>query len=351
VAQGVARGPTAPLPQHLPPAAAQLGMPSQQRSGTAPPHYLWKRMDFTRVTTSRLALCPAHTIATCRSCPETNVTFLRAGHPHPQSPASSSWGPCYGERLHNAARRLGKEARSRWESPGSEAGTRSLPATPPVWLPSPEKQDTLDPQLRDRWVPITATAGGEQCQAAAHPLMPSQGASSLPPSTPCSPRRYHHPPHTCAPSAAWDRPCGCCSRGGPHPRRRPPTAGCHGCPRPGQAAGGAAGSPPPPCAPERPAPPAPRPGPAARPRRAAAGGSGHLQRRQARGMGPGADGGQSPGRAVPAHSACTQPTSQLCSPGPQGRSWKRRAQTHLQPLAWPQRNHPKASATPAHPPL
>lgn len=29
--------------------------------------YLKKSMDFTRVTTSRLVLCPAHTMATCKS--------------------------------------------------------------------------------------------------------------------------------------------------------------------------------------------------------------------------------------------------------------------------------------------
>lgn len=54
-------------------------------------------MDFTRVTTSRLALCPAHTIAMCRSCPETNIAFLRLassckGQSEPQLPLSSPVG-------------------------------------------------------------------------------------------------------------------------------------------------------------------------------------------------------------------------------------------------------------------
>lgn len=66
VAQGLERGPGAPFLQHCPTAACSSSSenPNQQAPGTTSPHYLWKRMDFTRVTTSRLALCPAHTIAT-----------------------------------------------------------------------------------------------------------------------------------------------------------------------------------------------------------------------------------------------------------------------------------------------
>lgn len=149
-------------------------------------------MDFTRVTTSRLALCPAHTIATCRSCPETNIAFFETGF-FLQRTVRSSRAPA--------------------------------PSEQPCWL--------------------------------------------------C------HPPHTCAPSSAWGRQCGCSSHlpGGAHPRQRPPTVGCHRCPlpAPGQAACGAAGSPPPPGAPARPVPPAPHPDSAARPGTAAAGESGRLR--------------------------------------------------------------------------
>lgn len=105
--------PQRPSPSALPlqqPAVAHLGTPNQQASGTAPPRYLWKRMDFTRVTTSRLALCPAHTIATCRSCPETNSAF-ETGHPTTPCRGLSAppWGNANGKRLHNPALLLGEE--------------------------------------------------------------------------------------------------------------------------------------------------------------------------------------------------------------------------------------------------
>lgn len=130
-----------------------------------------------------------------------------------------------------------------------------------------------------------ARAQGEQCQGSCtyfHAQSGSQSPIQHPQST--APLCWcRHPPHTCALSAAWGRLCGCSSRpqGCPHPRQRSPTAGCRRCPppAPGRAADGAAGSPPPPCAPARPAPPAPRPGSAAHPGRAAAGGSGRLRRR------------------------------------------------------------------------
>lgn len=44
--------------------------------------YLWKRMDFTKVTTSRLALYPAHTIATWMSCAETQDVIRTDPHHH-----------------------------------------------------------------------------------------------------------------------------------------------------------------------------------------------------------------------------------------------------------------------------
>lgn len=144
------------------------------------------------------------------------------------------------------------------------------------------------------------------------------------------PCRCHHPPHTCALSAAWGRPCGCSSRpwGGLCPRQKPPTAGCRRCPppEPGRAAAGAADSPPPPCAPARPAPPVPHPGSAARPDKVAAGGSGHLWKRwgmQRAWQGqesPGVNGGAEP--QLTAHLTSAQPTSQLCSPDLQRCPWR-----------------------------
>lgn len=90
----------------------------------------------------------------------------------------------------------GRSPRERRESPSSEAGTRSLAATPPVWPPSPEKQDTLTHQLRPiehRGEPDEAPARPEHRVSSAwqvaHTSMLSQGPS-LPCDIPCPP--CHH---------------------------------------------------------------------------------------------------------------------------------------------------------------
>lgn len=177
-------------------------------------------MDFTRVTTSRLALCPAHTIATCRSCPETNGAFLRLDPSTPTGacqllPGAMLWretpqpSPCPGEGAPG----------ERWEYPGSEGGTRSLATLPLLSglllrrskTPSPTGRGPLGTTESQEEAPAWPEHRVSSARQAAHRSMISQGPS-LPSDIPYPPCPCHHPPRTCAPSAAWGRPCGCSSR-------------------------------------------------------------------------------------------------------------------------------------------
>lgn len=109
VAQGVERGPRAPLPQHCPPCSSSSGNPK--------PVGLWHSTSplpveedgFHQGDHIPARVVPGTHNRNVQELPRDKWSLFETGPPL-QDPVSSSLEPCNGERLHNPALSLGKEA-------------------------------------------------------------------------------------------------------------------------------------------------------------------------------------------------------------------------------------------------